>query len=202
MMDADTARWVATQCHGIASGIDHIHHHIRMRDAEVGEERRYGRHGDIKPRNMLWFSNPDNPTDRGILKITDFGIAELNSKHSRSKRANWSIQFSMSYHPPECDIPGELISRSFDIWTLGCLYLEFLAWLLGGHQLFNKFLKSRLKPVPAFPDTEGDAFFEIMRYQNTDTLVAAVKKEVTDVSTPVLLLDLRTTHAHVLPADH
>jgi len=102
----------------------------------------FGRHGDIKPQNLLWF--PDT-TDLGIVKITDFGEGEFNKSQS-ARRSTDSISYTPSYRPPECDDPTgeiEMQSATFDTWSLGCLYLEFITWYIGGWKFVLEFDKSR-----------------------------------------------------------
>lgn len=182
-MDAGTVRWAARQCKGIACGLAKIHVTRRPSklDLDQTDERLYGRHGDIKPRNILWFRDVEGEEGRGRLKITDFGIAEMHSKHSRSKLPNRFVKYSPSYCPPECYLPGEYISRSFDIWTLGCLYLEFLTWLIGGWHLVETFQSMRMTRDAEHPDTLMDTFYEIVECGGAKGLGARVKPEVTTV---------------------
>ena len=196
--------WVARQCLGIASGIAAIHRHVtssankpqqpcsRTTDSaivmaeETGcmDDELYGRHGDIKPRNILWFKNAPDEDGMGTLVITDFGVAEMNSKHSRSGKSNRELTFTRTYCAPEAHIHGRGIRRSYDIWTLGCLYLEFLTWMLGGSQLVDEFSRIRVKPEKAFEKHEVslDWFFELETDAGGTIVGAAVKSEVTDVS--------------------
>lgn len=101
----ETVQWVASQCFGLADGLLKIHKYEnfrepRSRGAEDGASvrvRPYGRHGDIKPQNILWFPNP---TDGGTLKLTDFGLAEFHTQQSRSNLPKSRIAAtSPSYRP-------------------------------------------------------------------------------------------------------
>ncbi|KAK0621007.1 kinase-like domain-containing protein [Immersiella caudata] len=187
-----TARWVARQCLGIASGIVAIHKHLSNKTQssrtgegngaeEVKKDSLYGRHGDIKPRNILWFKDGPDEDDMGTLVITDFGIAELNSKNSRSNKPNRYIKFSPTYCAPEAHVPGGEICRSYDIWTLGCLYLEFVTWLLGGWKLVLQFARVRQTPEKGSPRDEAklDRFFEL-EIDGNKVIGANVKLEVTE----------------------
>jgi len=62
---------------------------------------------------------------------------------------------------PECDLPEpELnISSAYDIWTLGCLYLEFITWSIGGWTLLVEFDKLRRRSRHGLDRTK--AFFEV-----------------------------------------
>jgi serine/threonine protein kinase len=126
---------------------------------EKGEEW-YGRHGDIKPENILWFKDdPDVLDDKGILKIADFGLGRFHGRDSRSKVNPRSVFSSPTYEPPELML-GTPVSRAYDIWSLGCLYLEFITWLLKGWAAIATFSESRAREAitAGFSD---DNFFTI-----------------------------------------
>lgn len=199
-MDRRVVGWVVRQCRGIATGIAAIHRHITSsttkppastdsaivmpEENDSMNDKLYGRHGDIKPRNILWFKKAPDEDGMGTLVITDFGVAEMNSKDSRSRKSNRDLTFTRTYCAPEAHIHGQEIRRSYDIWTLGCLYLEFLTWLLGGSQFVDRFCRRRAKPEKAFDKHEVslDWFFELETGQNGTIVGARVKTEVTDVS--------------------
>jgi serine/threonine protein kinase len=147
-------------------------------------EKLYGRHGDIKPANVLLFRDPDVDENMGTLKLTDFGLAEFSAFHSRSYKPKSKVATSPSYRPPECDLQNGVIGRSYDIWTLGCLYLEFITWLLGGWDLVQEFTKKRTSHDPMWADIPTDTFFEIVKCSDTGTPGAMIKPTVTDVSYP------------------
>ncbi|RSL50760.1 hypothetical protein CEP53_008699 [Fusarium sp. AF-6] len=108
---------------------------------------KYGRHGDIKPENILWFNDG---TKGGTLKITDFVLTKFHT---------WDIRSSRCYRPPEVELGDGLIRPSYDIWSMGCLYLEFLAWLLGGCSLVSEMAVAR-------QDGEGENFLGDNPYYN------------------------------------
>lgn len=91
---------------------------------------KYGRHGDIKPDNILWFKNipGSNYGASGILRIADFGLGRFHGRESRSNDPAGNNPASPTYKPPECKL-GKFISRAYDIWSLGGLYLEFITWM-------------------------------------------------------------------------
>lgn len=200
-MDYETILWMAQQCEGIAGGLYKIHRYesnsnprpnLAPKDeGSLGQNltviasyapaqtmtRLFGRHGDIKPANILWFRDPDDANSKGILKITDFGLAEFNAVHSRSYKPKSKVANTANYRPPECDLQGELIGPSYDIWTMGCVYLEFVTWLLGGWTLVEDFTRKRVSFDRAL-HMPTDTFFEI----EEGTEKAKIKSSVTDVS--------------------
>ncbi|ROW10403.1 hypothetical protein VMCG_01820 [Cytospora schulzeri] len=193
-MGYETVRWMAKQCYGIAEALCKIHkynsnewkHHPAYQQARKTHQTRtltrtplsmFGRHGDIKPTNVLWFQNALNSNDNGTLKITDFGMTEINTSLSMFYEPNDKAAVSPSYRPPEFDLVGEL-SRSHDIWALGCLYLDFVAWLLGGWELVEQFAQTRQAPDPMWSEMSTDTFFEIVRCKDDDSIAVMVKETV------------------------
>ncbi|KAL1970712.1 hypothetical protein VTN77DRAFT_4356 [Rasamsonia byssochlamydoides] len=174
--DRETVLWSFRQIAGIASGLSRIHNFqvtiplsvsgkVRVQqDAKLQvqeKEELYGRHGDIKPENILWFRQMTGVDDaNGILQIADFGLGRFHGRDSRSGIDPKGIAgWSPTYEPPECKI-NRPVSRAYDIWSLGCLYLEFVTWLLKGSQAIYQFSAARAKDNPTgFND---DNFFEIL----------------------------------------
>lgn len=211
LVDYDNILWVAEQCSGITDGLLKIHkyestdskshqskRHGDMLDPKSATQLKstssqkrppkqlYGTHGDIKPQNILWFRDPHDETDKGILKISDFGLTEFSADNSKSYKPNINVAGSPDYRPPEVDNEGGIIGRSYDIWSLGCLYLELITWLLGGCVLVEKFRRDRHSYDPLWFGTWTDTFFEIVRCEVTsNNLGAMVKPQVTSVTYPV-----------------
>ncbi|KAJ8117109.1 hypothetical protein OPT61_g1616 [Boeremia exigua] len=123
----------------------------------------FGRHGDVNPGNILWFDSAPGSGDhlRGTLKITDFGQSEVNSKWSKTKTGR--VATTRTYRPPECDLPHVTIRQTYDIWGLGCVYLEFVTWMLGGKTLLAKFGKERLSPDYVQNELKADTFFQVVQ---------------------------------------
>lgn len=188
--DYATVVWMATQCKGIASGIIKIHQYQSMyvkSDASrvANDDVVFGHHGDIKPENVLWFAEPgqDNNSARGTLKLSDFGLAELSLHQtiSMAPKSKWAV--SLAYRAPEADLKqGAAIGRSYDIWTLGCLYLEFITWTLGGSKLLNAFSEARKAPDAMWHDIDTYTFFKLEIDSKTRDKVAIIKPAVEQVS--------------------
>jgi serine/threonine protein kinase len=113
------------------------------------------------------------------LKLADFGQAELNSLLSRTKPR--SVANTLTYRPPECDLQDKTIRQSYDIWCLGCVLLEFVAWMLGGKDLMEKFSFKRLAPDVFQFNKKTDTFFQVVTNALTLATEVMVKKSVTDV---------------------
>lgn len=103
-------------------------------------EKRFGRHGDLKPENIMRLQD-------GTLQITDFGLGRFHRLESRARADSLLINGSTTYSPPELAVDGGLISRAYDIWSLGCIFLEFITWLMEGAEGLEKFTAQRLAPA-------------------------------------------------------
>ncbi|KAK9419823.1 putative Kinase-like protein [Seiridium unicorne] len=165
--DWSMVKWVAEQCKGLASGILLIHEHklsIAVQtasDLPPDQTEVFGYHGDIKPQNVLWFrSAGQDDLPLGTLKLTDFGTARFRHNTTYSMKSISMLAVSQDYRAPECDLSGsKSIGRGYDIWSLGCLYLEFITWLLGGRVLLEQFAFVRMAEDPLFISTK--TFFQI-----------------------------------------
>ncbi|HHW61050.1 MAG TPA: serine/threonine protein kinase, partial [Syntrophomonadaceae bacterium] len=73
-------------------------------------------HRDIKPHNIL-------VTEHGMVKVADFGIARAMSKTTITYGN--SVIGSVHYFSPE-QAKGEPITRTTDIYSLGCVLYEML----------------------------------------------------------------------------
>ena len=175
-----TVLWASRQLCGMMGALDAIHDPKHL---HVGgnREKKYGRHGDIKCDNILCFQEVESP-DQFILVIADFGLSSLNRDTSRSNIPNEKIPGVPGYRPPECDIKGGLISRAYDIWTIGCLFLDFMTWLMGGPNLLTEFEDQRTTMY--INGISNDIFFTLktIRDKSDGAYVAQVKPEVTRVS--------------------
>lgn len=210
----DYLAWLAEQCMGIADGLSYIHRYatesfrsllhstsfpltsvVTVETLDKKEVcRLFGRHGDIKPENILWFPlpGPRSPAGKaqGILKITDFGIAEFSTKPAVDKSRRGNTPNSPTYCAPEIDLQpphgSGLVSPSYDIWALGCVYLEFITWWIGAGEYVDEFTESRLMPdYHHFSKNEfplcSDKFFTIETIPSTGKQEAKVKDAVSRV---------------------
>ncbi|KZL81214.1 protein kinase domain-containing protein [Colletotrichum incanum] len=122
-------KWFFDQLVGLASAIETLHHPLN----EFGVSCR---HGDLKPENILCFgphvSGPGKIPTSVKLVVADAGHAKVHEKVTELRQDITNTPAGTNtYKPPEVVYqPKEARSRRYDIWSLGCLYLEFLIWIL------------------------------------------------------------------------
>lgn len=156
--------WMAEQCRGLADGLSGIHcaklsheemvaalgpelgpiyEDVSLNNAK-GDERDYGRHGDIKPQNILWFCDDPNRWGHGVLKLTDFGIATFHRKETTTVLKIENAKATSTFMPPE--FPSKkFISRAYDVWSLGCVYMDFITWAIFGDTGVQEYRKKRIE---------------------------------------------------------
>lgn len=145
ILTAEYAKQVIEQLRGIAEALTKLH----------GYKGSYHyRHGDLKPENILNF--PDkNPSRIGTFKISDMGSAKHHSVATRLRERTGGKAFAtMVYQPPE-SMTNKLgaSSRRYDIWSMGCVTLEFIVWLLYGYEELVRFgekIKGKLDEDSSF----------------------------------------------------
>jgi serine/threonine protein kinase len=180
--------WLAEQCLGIAEGLKMIHT-LDKPDAEDLDHgsalQIHGRHGDLKPENILWFKpyqNGDQNCFMGVLKISDFGLTRFHRTMSKSHINAETVGVTGTYRAPEYDV-AKLVSQSYDIWTLGCVILEFVTWYLVGWEQVDKFSENRTKEHQS--EFKEDVFFNFVNIKDDygrTQIGARAKRSVADVS--------------------
>lgn len=154
----ETASWCLQECHGIADALMHVHSGFRPHENQQSSlssrntqaTLTYYRHADIKPENILWFRSADARFGKGTFKISDFGLTELHS--SKDDRASPKTRGgTKTYGAPELEhhLLGKDLTSAYDIWSLGCVLLEFITWYLAGWDTVEEFKRSRY--VAALP---------------------------------------------------
>ncbi|KAI1314046.1 kinase-like domain-containing protein [Xylaria venustula] len=147
--------WVARQLAGLTGkfGLGFLHdtqflESLQPTLAVPESEKRYGIHGDIKPHNILYFEQDNNGdgSDLGLFKISDFGLTGFHSALTRSRQPPTGPH-SPTYRAPEYGMSTAYLSRKYDIWGLGCVFLQFLTWLIGGPQGLRRFDQDRFEEM-------------------------------------------------------
>ncbi len=126
LRDLGLVMWALEQMYGLADALSALY-------------MANGRHGDLKPENILRFTEAQG---RGVLQIADVGLAKIHTQATRHRNAQTATMTgTFRYEPPECDEPEpqRARSRDYDVWSLGCIYLEFIIWLVDGRAGLEKF---------------------------------------------------------------
>lgn len=186
---ACTERWAASQCRGIARAIKLIHglstwptnkRSTSSRASTSGgvEPQDWGRHGDIKPGNILWFSR--HGSDDHLFVVSDLGLARYHTYRTKSLDNRSRVEgYTGLYRAPEMDLNGSKISPKYDIWSLGCVFLEFCIWYLRGSQGLAKFSYDREQddePHPSAPNLKEDKYFNLAEGKKKAVVKAVVLK--------------------------
>lgn len=128
---ADLVRAIIEQLRGMAHALQKLH--------EYRGQYHY-RHGDIKPENILNFPDPKK-SRIGTFKISDLGSAKHHNVVTQLRERTRGKTFAtIVYQPPE-SVTNKLSasSRLYDIWSMGCVTLEFVVWLLYGYEELKQF---------------------------------------------------------------
>ncbi|VTO94282.1 unnamed protein product [Fusarium graminearum] len=169
----DHVLWFFKQCRGLALGLSRLHNPRSYADTTTSmnsnvhttkkiQGYKYGRHGDIKPENILWFDNYNGDPDH--LAVCDFGSTEFNNLDTKSHVHPSLVRgYSITYQPPDSHTETE-VSQKFDIWSLGCVFLEFVSWFLLGHDpTMDEFTRERMETNPRHSNgvVSQDQFFHL-----------------------------------------
>ncbi|EFQ25724.1 protein kinase domain-containing protein [Colletotrichum graminicola M1.001] len=127
------ALWCLEQMFGLARGLQVLHEFL-------GDDKNC-RHGDLKPGNILHFLTDGGD---GTLKIADFGISRIHTETTfqRLGKATTTRSTTPSYEAPEESL-RQARSRKYDIWSMGCIFLEFTLWFADSWDAVESFNNAR-----------------------------------------------------------
>lgn len=122
--------------------------------------RMSGWHHDLKPENILFFKLPGRKY--GVFQVADFGSGKVHTYRSGSVNTR-SPNGTLTYEPPEAAKEGAT-SRPYDMWSMGCVFLELLIWATCGYSCVKTFRSNREER--RFPGSQtdilkDDAFWQI-----------------------------------------
>lgn len=168
---ADLVKWALEQMRGVATGIRDLH-------GGYGEGTNV-RHGDLKPANILLF---EGDGDEGRLVIADLGIAKVHMSptDARTQKGTGTNATTRAYEAPEANDEADRKnfprSRAYDIWSLGCIFLEFAIWLLFDVAAVDNFANRRPRQW-----TGDDGGFYAIPTHGPPTVCEEVRHAITDL---------------------
>ncbi|KAF1964817.1 HET-domain-containing protein [Bimuria novae-zelandiae CBS 107.79] len=128
-LDHKFLTWVFAQLCGLAEALRVLHH---------SHQERSTRHGDLKPENILCFDDLNKDHSEEVtssrLVIADVGLSRSHNEITAVRKGATRTQSgTIKYEPPETELqPNEPRTRRYDVWSLGCIYVEFVIWMLYG----------------------------------------------------------------------
>ncbi len=139
--DRDLVLWSVEQMLGLARAVHDLHYGLKGENDET-----HCRHGDIKPANILVFEDPRSGELR--LVLSDLGVSAIHVKQTAVRTSITKTEATTrEYEAPEAhersaghDQPRP---RSYDIWSLGCVFLEFVVWILYDLKTIERFKENR-----------------------------------------------------------
>ncbi|KAL4886786.1 kinase-like domain-containing protein [Aspergillus karnatakaensis] len=140
--------WTLRQMVGLADALAFFH---EFTNPATGRPR-FGRHGDIKAQNILWFR------DLNVLQLADLGLADIRGRDSRSNVPPSTVKVSPTYSPPEVE-RNSPVSRKWDNWSLGAVFLEMITYLCLGSDAIATFSKLRTESKLDLPELFSDTFY-------------------------------------------
>lgn len=151
-LSADLIEEALREMYGLAGALCHLHnpptdnsrdHHKSKSTAKSPNWR----HGDLKPDNILRFGDTERDREKlGTLRITDLGLAKRHIKETALRQDPTTQKFGTRlYESPEANLTnGVPRSRRYDTWSMGCIILEFIIWLLHGKKGVQNFHDAKI----------------------------------------------------------
>ena len=135
----DLVSQILEQLLGLAHALEHIH-------------RQNWRRGDIEPENILRFKTD---TIIGQFKLGDTSVSKHHQVATEMRMSPTETrERTLRYEPPEeITAPKALRSRRYDLWSMGCVILEFIIWLQydpSGLSKFNRSLQNLSGTLAAY----------------------------------------------------
>lgn len=206
---------LAQQLFGLADALCFIHNQggsdsredTKLLGVPKKSSRRSGYIHDIKPENLLMFiyNRPGRKTywfrmsDFSCAKVVD--ILETVSGKNRDSWKTSSKSGTPVYRAPEAITEGQT-SRPYDLFSLGCVFLELLVWFLDGYNALKTFRDQReclLSPGTYedegfyYTPTEGEQFRlrEVVaeRIEDVRSRCNGTLKDIADVIPKLLQID-------------
>ncbi|KAK7586443.1 hypothetical protein V3481_009186 [Fusarium oxysporum f. sp. vasinfectum] len=180
-------QWSA-HCRGLVEALETIHFTRidSIYQSEGDLDKDYGLRLDIKPSNILYFSQETETSPYGILKLADCGLMEFHGLASRSRKSVMGCSAApRTYRPPDYDF-NHTISKKVDVWAMGCVFTEFLTWAILPHESVDEYRLARTQEPSVTSarqeyrkNYENSFFQHFLQYEVTDGAVVSVPELAT-----------------------
>lgn len=173
--------WLLSQFRGLANALKEIHNLSSAEKADgsspnllapVKDLRKSGWHHDLKPENILFFKIPSS--SGGAFYVADFGSGKVHTYRSGSINTK-SPNGTMTYEPPEFAKEG-VTSRPYDVWSMGCVFLELLVWAVFGYSSVRTFTNDREQR--RFPGSQTDVLVDDAFWQMDENRDLTLRESV------------------------
>ncbi|KKY22681.1 putative serine threonine protein kinase [Phaeomoniella chlamydospora] len=141
----------------------HAIHQVEPR--REGPEIFHGWHQDVKPKNILVFSQGDHIFD-SKFKLADLGLSHF--RESMDGRNIWDkdAQGTREYGAPELYRGNEYletanlqVKQGADMWSLGCVFSEAVVWSVIGLLGLEEYRQARRAESEQIPDFKDPGCF-------------------------------------------
>lgn len=143
--------WLAQQLAGLAGAVQAVHNPEGAAKFSGGNNLgvpsmhpdKTGYIHDIKPENILVFKKREGSY---LLRLSDFSCARVAEYVATISGKRDSYKTGTKSGTPIYRAPESLenaTSRPYDMWSLGCVYLEILVWFIDGYEALLDFRESR-----------------------------------------------------------
>lgn len=186
-------RGILWQLREISQSLEFLHDFKRNGKASY-------RHGDLKPENILVFwANETKEDVPGTWKMADFGLAkkheEVTGERNNMKATSIRGWGTISYKPPEVfSNKNSPTSRLFDIWSMGCIILQLITWLIDGIEGVKKLTRKTTSHLGDMPSCFWDGDYHANQGWSNITVHDEVTKLISELKTGLkaspALLDL------------
>lgn len=192
-----SARDLARQLYGLIGALSVVHNQENIEPSydrnflgvpqKKDMRQRSGYIHDIKPDNILVFIYQMNGKQTYWFRLSDYSSANVvdfvesvSGQHRDSWRTNHK-KSTPNYRAPEF-LSDEGISRPFDLWSLGCVFIELLTWFTEDFEALESFRRSRLQQVkPDGIEDEGFWYTDEKGKNPKARVREVVKKKMADL---------------------
>ncbi|KAJ4302792.1 hypothetical protein N0V90_001683 [Kalmusia sp. IMI 367209] len=157
---------------GLAEGLYKVQHFHE--DVISSTDSKFGYHFDLKPANIL--------VEEGErLIITDFGQSFFKAANDVTDSRVSGMGGTEAYAPPELNDQSLGLNRRYDIWSLGCIFLEVLVYVLTGTDGLLELDRSRVSKGLAIRHID-DKFYGYDSLSGTCSLKSGILDQIETLS--------------------